>query len=110
MLGKTLREVVAALAVSESSLRAFDEPPGRFWIVECNLTGCDAKATIYLRYETAINSPDRKVPPTELLDKIVTGIAVSFPLTPQKPEIVVGSASPDYKSDRDTPTNAATKP
>jgi hypothetical protein len=90
LLGKTVGEVVATLHVPESTLRAEDEPPGRFWMVSGYLPGepLGRRLVVSVSREEAIFSPDRKVSAADLFSKRTAGIAVSFPDRPE--EVVVG--------------------
>ena len=93
LVGKTVREVAAALHVPESSLRASDEPPGIFRLVEgfWQESPFDRRLTIYVGREAAVIRIDGgKVLPSDLFDKTVVGIAVWFPMEDKRPDLVVG--------------------
>ena len=94
LLGKTVREVVTALDVPVTALRAGDEPPGRFRFVSGHFPTepLGRTLTVYVSREASVMSPDRKVSAVELLDKTAAGIAVSFPAAEKRPDIVVGDA------------------
>lgn len=98
LLGKTVREVVAALHVPESSLHATDEPPGRFRMVSGYLPSepLGRRLTLYVSREAAVISHDRKVAAADLFDKVASGIAVSFPIADKRPDVVVGDVIAYY--------------
>jgi hypothetical protein len=98
LLGKTVREVADALRVPESALRAGDEPPGRFRFVSGYFPDepLGRRLTIYVSRDAAVMSPERKVSGADLLDKTAAGIAISFPATDKRPDVVVGDVIPYY--------------
>jgi hypothetical protein len=92
LLGKTVREVFAALNVPESALRAGAEPPSRFRFVSGYLPGepLGHRLTVYVSREAALISADGKVSAAELFDKRATGIALSFPVAEKRADVAVG--------------------
>jgi len=94
LLGKTVRQVAAALNMPESALKAGAEPPTRFRFVYGYLPGepLGRRVTIYVSRESAVISADGKVAAKDLFDKTATGIAVSFPVADKRADIVVVDA------------------
>ncbi len=92
LLGKSVREVVTKLEVPESALRVGDEPPGRFRFITFFLPGepLGRRLTIYVSREAALISNQSTVKPADLFDKVVTGVAISFPIADKKPDVAVG--------------------
>jgi hypothetical protein len=100
LLGKPAREVASVLGVSEASLRAGDEPPGKFRFVSGYLPGVAAgrRLTIYLNANDAVLPSERTIPISMLLDRTAVGIAVSFPVADKRPDICVGEVIGYYHS------------
>jgi hypothetical protein len=98
LLGKTVREVASALHVPESALRPGDEPPGKFRFVSGSIPGepLGRRLTIYLSRDATVFSPELKVSVADLLDKTAAGIAVSFPASDKRPDVVVGDVITYY--------------
>jgi hypothetical protein len=98
LLGKTVREVATSLHVPESSLRAGDEPPGRFGFVSAYIPSepLGRRLVIYVSRDPSVISPERKVSAADLLEKSAAGIAVSFPVGDERPDVVVGDVIAHY--------------
>src|SRR5438045_2546820 len=98
LLGKTVREVASALHIPDSALHARDEPPGTFRFVSGYFPDkpLGRELTIYVSRDAAVMSHERKVLATNLLDKTASGIAVSFPIADERPDVVVGDVIAYY--------------
>jgi hypothetical protein len=98
LLGKTVSEVAAVFRISGSALRASDEPPGDYWIVSGYLPDepLGRRISMYLGRNTKVFARDHKFALTNMLDKPVVGIAVSFPIAEKKPDIFVGDVPRFY--------------